>query len=458
MTSLDGRNAFRVLKLPKLPISQDGSHKAASPFDVESLLDGFVFAPENRVAELAVNLVLHGVPVFDRPIGAAKLTAVASRERVPSRADVEILLDAARSDSPKYDSVFQRISSPIFNRDAFNAQRSDADEPSILDYVPFEQVGFLSPLVFYGPSGVGKSRLVEGICGRRRELKPHETIYRLSGSDFSNALLDAIRRDQTQLFRSLFGQANVVALENAELLALNESAQREFLPMLDAALKARKLIVLTFSQRPAEIRGFTADLLARVEAGTLVQVNKPTTETKRFVIQAVSQKLRIGLDDDALDACAQFAPSLIEPLCAAFVQAVRDLRAAKTELTPQNLTEFFQRRDPPQTLTLERITKVVSKELSVSIVAMRGKKRLRSLAFARQCVVFFARRLTDSTYAQIGAAFSRRNHATMIHAENELIEQIQSDPEVRRIVQRIAQALRVDDPTLDYVSKENVPT
>ncbi|MCF0233380.1 MAG: tRNA (adenosine(37)-N6)-threonylcarbamoyltransferase complex ATPase subunit type 1 TsaE, partial [Thermoguttaceae bacterium] len=76
-----------------------------------------------------------------------------------------------------------------------------------------------------GTLGAGKTRLVEGICQSRRLREPRKTFYYMSGSDFYRALLDAVKREQTAVFRRLFGQADVVTIENADDVAEREAAR-----------------------------------------------------------------------------------------------------------------------------------------------------------------------------------------------------------------------------------------
>jgi len=436
---------YRVLPLPLFPTDSEAS-ATPDPFSSDALLGGFLVGSENRMAELATRLAIDGVPVFDRPLGNAPLDAVASSARTPTRADVEILLNAAENGSQRTSDIFRdSFESALFNAPLFNASRRDATRPAIVGYVPFERVDFLAPLVFYGPSGSGKTRLVEGICQRRRLAAPNKTTYLLPASDFIQALNDAIRRDQTELFRSLFMQASVVAIENADLLSEKEAAQSEFLSLLDAAIKTRKLVVLTFSQLPSAISGFTPDLEARLSSGLLVPTRLPTAETKGEVVDRVARKLGLNLSDDARELCVERLPSSIGGACAALVQAAREFSTLRSTPTYENFEAFFTRREPVREWTLQQIAHTVAKYFSVSVVAMRSKSRSKTLVLARRFVVFFARRLTDATFQEIGRQFSDRDHSTMIYAVKEIEDAYRNDEETRFHLLAVAKLLRAEE-------------
>ena len=441
----------RILRLPRFPA--DRENESDSSFDPETLLGGFVVAPENRLAELAARLAIDGVPIFDRPIGDKPLDAVRTDARIPSRADFEALFRVAKDSDEPLDQFFQRAKDdrsayqtmPLFDRDAFNAARANLSRPKIVEYQPLENVPFLAPLIFYGPSGVGKSRLIEGICQQRRLADPRQTLYRLSANDFAKALLDAVRRNQTQLFRALFAQAAVVAIENVDAIAEKQSAQEEFLPILDDAIKARKLVILSFSQPPNAAKGFIPDLAARFAAGLLAPLRLPSDDAKRFAVKRVAEKLNVAFDDDALDVFVKDAPSTIPALCAAVVQTTRELALRNATPDKTAVEKSLKRRLPKREWTVDQLIKPIAKQLGAAVGEMRGKSRAYTPTFARKCVVFFARRLTDASFEEIGRAFSGRDHSTMLHAYKEIENAFRYDPETRQIILKLAQALGVDD-------------
>ena len=451
MTQSNVPNLYRALKVPEFSSGAEAdaaTNAVLRRFSPETLLGGYLVGPENRLAELAYRLAVDGVPVFDRPIGAATLDPVESAVQEPSRADVEILLHAAQDG--RLDSVLDRQSAPIvptdvlFDMAAFNAARRSPDAPAILGYRPLESLNFSAPLVFYGPSGSGKTRLVEGICQRRRTLEPQKPVFYLSAADFSRSAINAIQRNQTLLFRQLVAQSQALAIENADILAEKETAQFETLAILDEAIRAKKLVVFSFSRHPATIPGFLPDLAARFSSGLLIPVNLPTEETKRVVVDLIAPKLGLRLNEETRRLCVQRLPSTIGAICGTLAQASQTFATSENALTIDNLDDFLARRNPDATWTFDRIVKTVAKYFAVSVVDMRGKKRSKTLVLARSFVVFFARRLTNATFREIGRQFSNRDHSTMIHATRELNEALKNDEELQRHAREIARLLNAE--------------
>ena len=461
----------RVLALPFFPaVSDDGVALDPDPFSPNALLGGFVSGPENRLAELAVRFAVDGVPIFERPLGETNVPSDAARlDGAPSRDDLETLFrEAANAENDAdFDAIFDRRAVRVAARtperrptlfpldgdadvDATSAA-SDANAapcrstPRVLGWRPLEEASFFTPLVFYGPSGSGKTRLVEGICQSRRLAEPNKTLYYLSGIDFARSLTNAIRRDQTQIFRTLLGQARVVAIENADVLAERDAAQSEFLPILDAAAREQKLVIVTFSKNPNEIPGFSPELAARLGGGLLIPTRFPTRETKRFIVERAAVKLGLRLDEATVDFCVDNSPASVGGVCGTLVQAAQEFASRTRSPSPENFRALVEARNPEPTWTLDRVLKTVAKQFSVSVVEMRSKKRSKTLVLARNVVFYLARKLTDATFQEIGREFSNRDHSTTLRGARDVAEALETDAELRFQVREIVEKLRAED-------------
>ncbi len=455
----------RVLPLPVFPaVSDDGVALELDPFSPNALLGGFVAGPENRLAELAVRFAVDGVPIFERPLGepSERSTDAARFGDSPSRDDLETLFRQAANGETDADfnAIFDRRAVRVAERRPTlfpldDAETSDSSRPAtaaskrptprVVGWRPLEEASFFTPLVFYGPSGSGKTRLVEGICQSRRVAEPNKTLYYLSGADFARSLTNAIRRDQTQIFRTLLGQARVVAIENADVLAERDAAQSEFLPILDAAAREQKLVVVTFSKNPNEIPGFSPELAARLGAGLLIPTRFPTRETKRFVVERAAAKLGLQLDETTVDFCVDNSPASVGGVCGTLGQAAQEFASRTRSPPPENFRAILEARNPEPTWTLDRVLKTVAKQFSVSVVEMRSKKRSKTLVLARNVVFYLARKLTDATFQEIGREFSNRDHTTTLRGARDVAEALETDAELRFQVREIVEKLRAEE-------------
>jgi chromosomal replication initiator protein len=73
--------------------------------------------------------------------------------------------------------------------------------------------GEMSPLVIHGPSGVGKTHLLEAVCSRARELHPGLTVVSLSAEQFTTGFLQALHHSGLPGFRRQVPAGRVSSLE-----------------------------------------------------------------------------------------------------------------------------------------------------------------------------------------------------------------------------------------------------
>ena len=61
-------------------------------------------------------------------------------------------------------------------------------------------------------------------------------------------------------------------------------------------------------------------------------------------------------------------------------------------------------------------------------------KRSRDIAFQRQLAMYLCRELTDLSLPKIGQAFGGRDHTTVLHACDKILDEIQNNSEAKRAV------------------------
>ncbi|MBQ4080759.1 MAG: hypothetical protein II596_08765, partial [Thermoguttaceae bacterium] len=134
MTQPVDSNLYHILQLPSFPRPQESEGEGKqgdTSFSTADLLGGYLAGPENRLAELAARFVMEGTPIFDRPVGDKKSSALASANGERSRADVEFLLSAA-SNAKQSETVSQGLNL-LFDQARFNEFAKQSGEPEIVE-------------------------------------------------------------------------------------------------------------------------------------------------------------------------------------------------------------------------------------------------------------------------------------------------------------------------------------
>jgi chromosomal replication initiator protein len=100
-------------------------------------------------------------------------------------------------------------------------------------------------------------------------------------------------------------------------------------------------------------------------------------------------------------------------------------RRADLALAQSTLREIV--RQPRQALTLKSIEACVCQKLRCDSEALRSPRKDRAIAHARAVAMYLARQHTAASFAEIGAHFGGRNHATVIAACRRIERELAAD-------------------------------
>ena len=88
-------------------------------------------------------------------------------------------------------------------------------------------------------------------------------------------------------------------------------------------------------------------------------------------------------------------------------------------------------------ITIQDIQQQVADYYGLKLDDFKAKKRTRNIAFPRQIAMFLSRELTDYSLPKIGDAFGGRDHTTVIHAYDKIVQCIDKDRDFSRVLQSL---------------------
>ncbi|MGC3966081.1 MAG: DnaA/Hda family protein [Pirellulales bacterium] len=88
--------------------------------------------------------------------------------------------------------------------------------------------------VLHGPSGTGKTLLVDGLMAAWTARLAHDAVVRLAGSEWAEQYAEAVERDEVETFRRRYRTVDLLVVEDAGRLATKPQAQWELMHTLDA--------------------------------------------------------------------------------------------------------------------------------------------------------------------------------------------------------------------------------
>ena len=101
-------------------------------------------------------------------------------------------------------------------------------------------------------------------------------------------------------------------------------------------------------------------------------------------------------------------------LISLLAQASLNKKAVTIELAKQMIDKFV--KNTAREVSIDYIQKVVCDYFDLPIELLKSKTRKREVVQARQIAMFFAKQMTKSSLANIGAHCGGKDHATVLHA------------------------------------------
>jgi chromosomal replication initiator protein len=100
----------------------------------------------------------------------------------------------------------------------------------------------------------------------------------------------------------------------------------------------------------------------------------------------------------------------------------------------ESLLRDILHQEVPYSITIEVIQKKVAEHFDLRQADMTSRRRPENIAFPRQVAMFLSRQMTETSMSAIGEAFGGRDHGTVLHACKSVKDRMETDPQVRQVV------------------------
>lgn len=296
-----------------------------------------------------------------------------------------------------------------------------------------------NPYLVYGGVGLGKTHLLQAIAHECQARGLH-VVY-IPSEAFTNDLVNAIRNKNTAMFRDKYRSADVLLVDDIQFIAGKDTTQEEFFHTFNALYTFNRQIVLASDRHPREMATLEDRLRSRFEGGLVTDIQPPEFESRLAIVGMWAEERGMWLPPQVIRMLAEHAPNNIRELEGMFNQIVakahQDINSVTPDMAASTLQRYHQPRQHGRHVTLTQVVEVVARHYYVSLRDLCGKKRTGRINQARQVAMYLARELTDSSLNQIGDMFGGRSHTTVLHGCNKVMEELDGDPGLRAMIERI---------------------
>ena len=301
-----------------------------------------------------------------------------------------------------------------------------------------------NPLFIYGPSGVGKTHLVNAIGTKLKELHPEKRVLYLSAHLFQVQYTDSIRHNTFNDFMHFYQSIDVLIIDDIQEMIGLEGTHYAFFHIFNHLRQNGRQIILTSDRPPVSMQGMEDRLLTRFKSGLLAELEKPEVQLRKDILRSKIEHDGLQIPEDVIDFISQNVSSSVRELEGVIHSLLAysvvynkdvDLDFAQSIIqhTPKNIVKE---------VSLDKIVEEVSNIYNISQEDIYGKSRKAEIVQARQLSIYLAQLHTQLSVSKIGLLIGNKNHATVLHSIKAIKNRLKTDKALKEQIDELTDILK----------------
>ena len=300
-----------------------------------------------------------------------------------------------------------------------------------------------SPFFLYGPSGVGKTHLINALGVHLHELFPEKRVLFVSAHIFRVQYTESVIHNTTNDFINFYQSIDVLLIDDFQEITTRKT-QEAFFHIFNHLQQNRRQIVITCDRAPVEFEGIEDRMLTRFKWGIVAQMDKPDVALRKRILLSKIQRDGLSFPTEVIDYIAQNVESSVRELegilNSVMAYSVMDNREIDTDLTARVIRRVVNLEK--KELNTEDIMQSVSQRYGLKVKDLTSKSRKQNIVQARQLSIYLCHKYTDTSYSQIGRIFGGRDHSTVLYSCEQVGHRISIDKDYRHEVEAIEALLK----------------
>ena len=200
------------------------------------------------------------------------------------------------------------------------------------------------------------------------------------------------------------------------------------------------------SDRPVnEIAKLENRPVSRFQWGLVTDIQAPDLETRMAILEMKIHADGIELPREVIEYLAYSITTNVRELEGALIslvaQASLNRKAITLDLAKHMIDKFV--KNTAREVSIDYIQKVVCDYFDLPIELLKSKTRKREIVQARQISMYFAKKMTKSSLANIGLHCGGKDHATVLHACRTVNNLSETDKHFRKYLEDLEKKLAI---------------
>ena len=335
--------------------------------------------------------------------------------------------------NPRY--TFENYCSSDSNKIARSIGIAIGDNPSLKTF---------NPRFVFGPSGVGKTHLIQAIGIRIKERNPHARVLYVTARLFQSQYTAAAAKNINSFFH-FYQSIDCLIIDDIQDLQNMPGTQNTFFHIFNHLHQHDRQIIMSSDCAPAEMEGFEARLLSRFKWGMQVELERPDITLRRDVLKLKAEQDGLAIPGEVTEYIASNVTQSVRELEGIVVSLMAHATVLNREISldlarrvMSNAIKIKRRQ-----INFEMITEAVASHYNICPDLLFTKSRKREVSDARQIVMYLAKKIGKMPLTTIGHKIDR-THATVIYACNTIEDRIATEKKLAADIDAIEAAINAN--------------
>ena len=293
-----------------------------------------------------------------------------------------------------------------------------------------------NPLFIYGPSGLGKTHLLNAIGQKYLQQFPESKVIYLSAERFLNEYIGALQNKKMDLFRKKYRtNCDLLLMDDIQIIAKGKSIQEEFFHTFNELYNKKIKVVVCCDQAPGSIAHLENRIKTRLEGGLMADIHYPNKEIRLAILKSKAQQKNISLSPENLEKIVQTCKKSIREMEGILnkIKIMSDLY--ERFLTSEDIEKLLA--NIKTNLDIEEIQKIISKNFCVPIEELKSPSRKKNIVTARHTAMFLVRKYLKKSLNDISLAFGKKDHTTVLNSIKKVEKLQNTDKDFKRLMEAL---------------------
>jgi len=302
-----------------------------------------------------------------------------------------------------------------------------------------------NPLFLYGGVGVGKTHLMQAIAQKILEKNSRFKVMYCTSEDFTNEIVEAIRRKNTDEFKKKYRSAKLLLVDDIQFIAGKDRAQEEFFHTFNSISRVGGQIILTSDRRPDEIGKLEDRLRSRFEGGLAIDIQTPDFELRTAILLIKAQQRGVKLPMDVAQLIAGNITST-RKLEGTLFRLLAETQANQEPITPEVASAVLGQASeinniPRRVVRPREVLNTIASHYELKMSDLTGPRRPKIIAEPRQILMYLLKTELKMSFVEIGRFLGGRDHTTIMYGVDKITHNLSTSEGLRVDIAGIKQRL-----------------